>query len=745
MSIPTHRPLPNESWDCTLPGPPSRNNFGSADLNPSGLLAFASGSSVSVVDSRSLQLVASIPLPPSSSSLSPFVTSVRWTPLPLGRDLLSTEPSSSHLILAAADRHGRIALLDFRLRSLILSIDPPDPSSKSGIQDLCWVQARSDSFHLASISGPSYFSLYNTSTSRCIFKYDASPEYLSCIRRDPFDSRHLCIVGLKGFLLSIKVLGEKDDDVALKELQIRTDCTELLKLEKDAAAAAGGTSSSPASAVFPLYAVRLAFSPLWKNVIYVTFPRELVVFDLKYETTLFSAPLPRGCAKFLDVLPDPNQELVYCAHLDGKISIWRRKEGEQVHVMCTMEELMPSLGSPVPSPSVLAVLVSQSESTLHNISKLYSDSSNGASDVDSDNPFEFCDDTLLVAKTRLFSISDDGKLWSWILTAEGDGVMQKDAGISGNIANVSLDSTNTTTIVSTKDVLAAEGSRQLDNINGSRTQLPNSTFGFADVTFKISLVGQLQVLSSTVTMLAVPSPSLTATMSRGGDNPAITVPLVALGSQSGTIDVIDVSTNAVASSFSVHNSMVRGLRWLGNSRLVSFSYTQVNEKTGGYINRLVVTCLRSGLNRTFRVLQKPERAPIRALRTSSSGRYLLILFRDAPVEVWAMTKNPIMVSVMLNFLFFWLGVFLIMVANIPRPVQKGPSRESSLSHKDNKAVAPEVATSSTIASSSDSKAGNSENLQDEISESFAFALVNGALGVFEVHGRRIRDFRYNLL
>ncbi|TYI72201.1 hypothetical protein E1A91_D07G044100v1 [Gossypium mustelinum] len=737
MSIPTHRPLPNESWDCTLPGPPSRNNFGSADLNPSGLLAFASGSSVSVVDSRSLQLVATIPLPPSSSSLSPFVTSVRWTPLPLGRDLLSTEPSSSHLILAAADRHGRIALLDFRLRSLILSIDPPDPSSKSGIQDLCWVQARSDSFHLASISGPSYFSLYNTSSSRCIFKYDASPEYLSCIRRDPFDSRHLCIVGLKGFLLSIKVLGEKDDDVALKELQIRTECTELLKLEKDAAAAAGGTSSSPASAVFPLYAVRLSFSPLWKNVIYVTFPRELVVFDLKYETTLFSAPLPRGCAKFLDVLPDPNQELVYCAHLDGKISIWRRKEGEQVHVMCTMEELMPSLGSPVPSPSVLAVLVSQSESTLHNISKLYSDSSNGASDVDSDNPFEFCDDTLLVAKTRLFSISDDGKLWSWILTAEGDGVMQKDAGISGNIANVSLDSTNITTIVSTKDGLAADGSRQLDNINGSRTQLPNSTFRFADVTFKISLVGQLQVLSSTVTMLAVPSPSLTATMSRGGDNPAITVPLVALGSQSGTIDVIDVSTNAVASSFSVHNSMVRGLRWLGNSRLVSFSYTQVNEKTGGYINRLVVTCLRSGLNRTFRVLQKPERAPIRALRTSSSGRYLLILFRDAPVEVWAMTKNPIM----LRSLALPFTVMEWTLPTVPRPVQKGPSRESSLSHKDNKAVAPEVATSPTIASSSDSKAGNSDNLQDEISESFAFALVNGALGVFEVHGRRIRDFR----
>lgn len=61
----------------------------------------------------------------------------------------------------------------------------------------------------------------------------------------------------------------------------------------------------------------------------------------------------------------------------------------------------------------------------------------------------------------------------------------------------------------------------------------------------------------------------------GGISPAVAVPLVALGTQSGTIDVIDVSANAVAASFSVHNGIVRGLRWLGNSRLVSFSYSQV--------------------------------------------------------------------------------------------------------------------------------------------------------------------------
>ncbi|GMI88606.1 hypothetical protein like AT3G33530 [Hibiscus trionum] len=714
MSSSILQPLSHEPWSCMLPGPPSRNNFGSADLSPSGLLAFASGSSVSVVDSHSLQLVTTVPLPfhssspssspPSSSyaSLSPFVTSVRWTPLPPRRDLLSTEPSSSHLIIAAGDRNGRISLLDFRLRSVIVSIDPPDHSSKWGVQDLCWVQARPDSFLLAALFGPSHVSFFNTSTYRFIFKYDASPEHLSCIRRDPFDSRHLCIIGLKGFLLSIKVLGETEDDIVPKELSIRTDCKELLRLERDAAAA-GNSTSTPASAVFPLYAVRLAFSPHWKHVIYVTFPRQLVVFDLKYETTLSSAALPRGCSKFLDVLPDPNQELVYCAHLDGKLSIWRRKEGEQVHILCTMEDLLPSFGSYVPSPSFLSVLISQAEPTLQNISKLFSGLPNATSDVDFDNPFDFCDDTLLVSKTHLISISDDGKLWSWILTGEGPG----------------------------------EGNRQLHKSDGSKSQLSNSIVDHPDVTFKISLVGQLQLLSSTVTMLAVPSPSLTATLARGGNSPAVAVPLVALGTQSGTIDVIDVSANAVAAGFSVHSGKVRGLKWLGNSRLVSFSYTEVSDKIGGYNNRLVVTCLRSGLNRTFRPLQKPERAPVRALRASSSGRYLLIIFRDAPVEVWAMTKNPIM----LRSLALPFTVLEWTLPTVPRPVQNGPTKQSPFNPQANTATALEEAASSTTASSSDTKAGSSDGSHEDNSESFAFALVNGALGVFEVHGRRIRDFR----
>ncbi|CAK9170951.1 unnamed protein product [Ilex paraguariensis] len=721
MSI--QRP-PESSWDCMLPGPPSRHNGGSTDLSATGLLAYAAGSSIAVLDTHSMQLITTIPLPPppSSTSLSPFITSVRWAPHPLPHHLLSSD-TPSHLLLSAGDRHGRISLLDFRSKSPILFFETPNSSSKLGIQDLCWIQTR-NSWVIASLSGPSLLSLYNTSTGRCFFKYDATPEYFSCLRRDPFDSRHLCALGLKGFLLSIKVLGdESENDVVSQEHQISTDTSELQRLERDV------SESSPALVTFPLYIVKFAFSPHWRHILFVTFPRELVVFDLRYEAVLSSTGLPRGCAKFLEVLPDPNLEVLYCAHIDGKLSTWRRKEGEQVHMMCSMEELMPSIGTSVPSPSILAVVISQSESTLQNIGKLCSDVPHTSSlDVDIDNPFDFCDESSVLFKTHLICISDDGKIWNWLMTAEGPGDVQKaitDRGIVADVGKLPVPEMNSLTEVTSGSDSALDAVKQSNDVDSGGSCPTNSTTSQEEMSLKISLVGQLQLLSSTVTMLAVPSPSLTATLA------------LALGTQSGTIEVIDVSANAVAASFSVHNNVVRGLRWLGNSRLVSSSYAQGNEKTGGYINRLVVTCLRSGLNRTFRVLQKPERTPIRALRASSSGRYLLILFRDAPVEVWAMTKTPIM----LRSLALPFTVLEWTLPTVPRPVQNGSPRQSSLSSKEIKAMPPAGASSPTKATSTDSKEGGSDASQDDSSESFAFALVNGALGVFEVHGRRIRDFR----
>lgn len=78
----------------------------------------------------------------------------------------------------------------------------------------------------------------------------------------------------------------------------------------------------------------------------------------------------------------------------------------------------------------------------------------------------------------------------------------------------------------------------------------------------------------------------------------------------------------------------------------------MSEKSGGFINRLIVTCVRSGLNRPFRVLQKPERAPIRALRASSSGR--LTSYFGSCLYLWLLVRSSISCVMFLGLLKFMM-------------------------------------------------------------------------------------------
>ncbi|PRQ60711.1 hypothetical protein RchiOBHm_Chr1g0384271 [Rosa chinensis] len=53
-----------DCWDCMLLGPPNCNNLESAEVSPSGLFVFPAGSSISIIDTRSMHLVVSLPMPP---------------------------------------------------------------------------------------------------------------------------------------------------------------------------------------------------------------------------------------------------------------------------------------------------------------------------------------------------------------------------------------------------------------------------------------------------------------------------------------------------------------------------------------------------------------------------------------------------------------------------------------------------------------------------------------------------------
>ena len=80
-----------------------------------------------------------------------------------------------------------------------------------------------------------------------------------------------------------------------------------------------------------------------------------------------------------------------------------------------------------------------------------------------------------------------------------------------------------------------------------------------------------------------------------------------------------------------HRDVVRGVRWLGStSRIASFS----SEKTAnGFHNTLLLTDVRNRASIAFREVPV-EPAPMLGIRSSPLGRYLLLLLRGAPSEIW---------------------------------------------------------------------------------------------------------------
>lgn len=161
--------------------------------------------------------------------------------------------------------------------------------------------------------------------------------------------------------------------------------------------------------------------------------------------------------------------------------------GEQVHIMCSMEELMPSIGTSVPSPSVLAVIICQSDSTLQNVGKLFSDVPHSpVPDMDFDNPFDFCGDSLFVCKTHLISISDDGKIWNWLLTAEGAGDNQKEDENLG-VRKLPIMGTNCNNVVSSIEGPSMEAGKRSEPVNDGRSWHSSSSISQGDMSFKVCL------------------------------------------------------------------------------------------------------------------------------------------------------------------------------------------------------------------------------------------------------------------
>lgn len=111
-------------------------------------------------------------------------------------------------------------------------------------------------------------------------------------------------------------------------------------------------------------------------------------------------------------------------------------------------------------------------------------------------------------------------------------------------------------------------------------------------------------------------------------------PLLAVGSSTGSIFVINLVTGHTEKEMLLHLSAVRGIEWTSLTTFVSFSFLQ-DERSGAGTNELYLTDYTTGKSRVMRKEHAShEYSPIQAVRCSHLKQYLLVSFRDSSLEVW---------------------------------------------------------------------------------------------------------------
>ncbi|KIH56848.1 hypothetical protein ANCDUO_12968 [Ancylostoma duodenale] len=108
--------------------------------------------------------------------------------------------------------------------------------------------------------------------------------------------------------------------------------------------------------------------------------------------------------------------------------------------------------------------------------------------------------------------------------------------------------------------------------------------------------------------------------------------LVAIGSHSGILHLVDVFTCDIIREFSVQSSPIKCLEWGGTYTVLTAGYNHSLSTAQVVRNDIFATDIRTGLKR--RIRPEADESPVTLLRVSFYQCYLALAFQREPLEIW---------------------------------------------------------------------------------------------------------------
>ena len=422
--------------------------------------------------------------------------------------------------------------------------------------------------------------------------------------------------------------------------------------------------------------LQLEFHQSRKNHIILLYSREILILDLKVNQIIESISADKNGSSFQKIIPTRFVDAIICLHENGSISLRSKKlqDHKELHHTASM--------------------------SLHD--EQFNSNNNFQFNTDYEHICQ-SDSLRLTKHSRVVSFSScpvtekyvslvmsTGKLLVWKI--------QKSGFSHSEFSHYSY-------------------LKQKFNLNSLLKTSPN---------LKFLLVGFSPALPETPVQIRMCPPLTTK-------NYHFYQPLLAVGSNSGTILLFNLSGGQLCKEFNVHSYPVKGIEWLSLNLILSFAYqTPVAGNT--VKNEMMLTDINSGTITAVRTNNVEEETPIEMIKVSYLKQYFCLLIKDRPLEVWDAKTLTLLRQMPKNFPLI-TALEWSPSLNMKRLKKKTYDMTNDKETGDSSSLAytPTATSGESITSPND------DDITSNSREHFVFTNSNGVLYHYIVEGNVVKE------
>uniref|UniRef100_A0A8D0AN34 WD repeat-containing protein 11 n=1 Tax=Sander lucioperca TaxID=283035 RepID=A0A8D0AN34_SANLU len=594
----------------TLTGTLNLQNKTAVDWGWQGLIAQGCHSSILIIDPKTSQTIQVLERHKAN------VVKVKWS-----RENYYHNVSSPYCLrLASGDASGKIIVWDVVSGTVHCEIQ----EHSKPIQDMEWLWNQDASRDLLlAIHPPNYIVLWNGDTGTKLWKKSYAENILS-FSFDPFDPSNMALLTSEGIVFITDFSHSKPPGSAGKKVYIASPHASPAHTKPAPAAAPVPTGAKKAlnkvkvlitnekptaEAVTLNDCLQLSYLPSKRNHMLLLYPREILILDLELSQTVGVVAIERSGVPFIQVIPCAQRDALYCLHENGCITLRVCRTTTTPEEAQNVYELMYDLRSqcdairvtktvrpyrmvicPVNENSA-ALMVSDGRAMLWELkaqaSKAVGNPSSGLSPLYT--PLSFCGSPLGPNQKRIQDLSLNSMIGQTLMAGEA----------------------------------------------------PPPSSNQQDIQLKFLLTGLLSGLPLPPFALRMCPPLTTKNINHYQ-------PLLAVGTSNGSVLVYNLTSGLLHKDLSVHSCEVRGIEWVSLTSFLSFA-TSAPNNMGLVRNELQHVNLPTGRCFAFRGERGNDEPPIEMIKVSHLKQYLVVVFRDKPLELWDTRTGTLLREMAKNF------------------------------------------------------------------------------------------------